>query len=173
MAVKKDWNRMYNDITTPGVGNTLSEAKQYNWKYYRNVCKIHGGTIYCTLDNSCPLCVREQAKIRRTNNPVYNRAREKFSEIKKRAESKGLEFDLTTDYIRMLLESTTVCPVLGIELMIGKENWFDNSPSIDRFDSSRGYTRDNICIISGRANRIKNNATIDELEKIINWMKNH
>jgi len=171
MAIKKDWKQMYNDPTTPGVGDTLTEAKERGWKYYRNECKRHGKTVYCVLDNTCPMCVREQAVARRAKNPLYNRAREKYSEIKRRALAKGLEFDLTTDYIRTMLEETRVCPVLGIELMVGKEDWFDNSPSIDRIDSNKGYTLDNVIVISGRANRIKNNATVEELELILQWLK--
>lgn len=173
MATKKDWQQMYNDPTTPGVGNTLAEAKENGWKYYRNQCKRHGNTVYCVLDNSCPMCVREQAVARRAKNPLYNRAREKYSEIKKRAHAKGLEFNLTTDYIRAMLEETTVCPVLGIELTIGKEDWFDNSPSIDRLDNTKGYVPGNVFVISGRANRIKNNATVEELELILKWLKDN
>ena len=118
------------------------------------------------------MCCTENATARRKKNLLYNRAREKYSEIKKRALLKNLEFDLTTNYIRTLLEETKVCPVLGTKLTIGKaNNWFDDSPSIDRIDNTKGYVPGNVFVISNRANRIKNNATIDELEKLIQWLK--
>ena len=42
--------------------------------------------------------------------------------------------------------------------------------SLDRIDSSKGYVKDNIWVISHKANSIKNNATLTELKLIIkNW----
>lgn len=45
------------------------------------------------------------------------------------------------------------------------------TPSIDRFDNSRGYTPDNIRVISLRANIIKSDATADEVEAVLNYMR--
>lgn len=71
------------------------------------------------------------------------------------------------------LDIPDVCPILniplnydGVEFATGRN---DNSPSIDRIDSSIGYTADNIHIISWRANRIKNDSTPEELIKIANY----
>lgn len=45
-----------------------------------------------------------------------------------------------------------------------------SSMSIDRIDPALGYTPENTWLISQRANRIKNNATIEEFEMIAkNW----
>lgn len=56
------------------------------------------------------------------------------------------------------------CPVLGIKLQPGSHTHQDCSPSVDRIDSNKGYTKDNVWIISARANRIKNNATVEEIK---------
>lgn len=59
------------------------------------------------------------------------------------------------------------CPLLGIVIVNnGRMNNRDSSPSLDRFDPLLGYTKDNVWVISYRANRIKNNATPDELDLI-------
>ena len=58
------------------------------------------------------------------------------------------------------------CPLLGIKLETSSGSKRDTSPSVDRIDSSKGYTRENVWIISQRANRIKNNSTIEELRMI-------
>ena len=42
----------------------------------------------------------------------------------------------------------------------------DDSYSLDRIDSSRGYVKGNIWAISLRANRIKNDSTVEELRLI-------
>jgi len=63
------------------------------------------------------------------------------------------------------------CPVLGIKLKPGGDTHQDCSPSVDRIDSTKGYTKDNIWIISARANRIKNNATIEEIGMLYEALK--
>jgi len=39
----------------------------------------------------------------------------------------------------------------------------NNSPSLDRIDNTKGYTPDNVVVVSNRANSIKRDATPDEL----------
>jgi len=65
------------------------------------------------------------------------------------------------------------CPLLGIKLETCMEKKRmkgpgsqDSCPSVDRIDSKIGYTKDNVWIISKRANVIKNNATVEELGMI-------
>jgi hypothetical protein len=60
------------------------------------------------------------------------------------------------------------CPLLGIPLFIGGGKVADNSPTLDRIDSALGYVPGNVWVISHRANRIKNNATLAEMELIVN-----
>jgi hypothetical protein len=47
----------------------------------------------------------------------------------------------------------------------------DNSYSLDRIDSNKGYVKGNVWVISRRANVIKNNATLEELELLTNNLK--
>lgn len=85
---------------------------------------------------------------------------------KKRAKSRGLAFTLELKDIHI----PTVCPVFGIPLQplrSGKKHKAPGSPSLDRFDSSLGYTPDNVWIISWRANNLKSNATLDELRQLV------
>ena len=60
------------------------------------------------------------------------------------------------------------CPVLNIPL---DRSTKDNVPTLDRLDNSKGYTKDNIVVISFKANRLKNNATVDDISKILYYMK--
>ena len=89
-----------------------------------------------------------------------------FCGIKKRAKLKGFEFSLTLDDIPQIPDT---CPVLGIPIIPndGISSPTDNSPSIDRIDSKKGYVKGNIRIISNRANRIKSDATVDELRNVL------
>jgi len=85
---------------------------------------------------------------------------------KGRAKIIGVDFNLTIDD----LPPPTHCPLLGIEINYAAQGrgGRDNSPSIDRIDPSLGYVPGNVWIISWRANRIKNNSTLEELKKIVN-----
>lgn len=86
---------------------------------------------------------------------------------KARANRDGLLFDL----IREDIVIPDVCPVLGIPLYVGDRNRHDNAPSLDRRDSTQGYVKGNVVVISYRANRIKNDATTEELEQVLAYSK--
>lgn len=84
---------------------------------------------------------------------------------KTRATAKGLLFDLTPEDLTL----PEVCPVLGIALSWG--NVITNeTPSIDRVIPELGYVKGNCNIISMKANRLKNNATKEELEAILAYI---
>lgn len=78
-----------------------------------------------------------------------------------RAKIKGLEFSLVKEDIVI----PEYCPVLGLKLEKGFVRQH-NSPSLDRMDNSKGYTKDNIRVISLRANELKRDATVEEMEKL-------
>jgi hypothetical protein len=58
----------------------------------------------------------------------------------------------------------THCPYLGIKLSYDKKDEkLDNYRSIDRIDSSKGYVKGNLQVISHLANTIKKSVTIEQL----------
>lgn len=86
-----------------------------------------------------------------------------------RARTRGIEFDLELSDIVI----PDYCPVLGIPLAINRgSGCHDDSPSLDRIDNTRGYFWDNVLVISGRANRLKNDSTPEELVKLANFYTN-
>lgn len=94
---------------------------------------------------------------RRANPQLYM-----WRAARERSKVKGLEFTITTADI-VIPER---CPVLSLklEMTIGKAS--ASSPALDRIDSSRGYTPDNIQVISHRANMLKNDGTPDEFRAL-------
>lgn len=127
----------------------------------------------------CKLCQKVKLKEWYKNNPgassrqtqkayIRDPARPITHAIRIRARKQGLPFDLDANYVRELLAATTVCPILGIPLrrriVAGKRHGpSDNAPSIDRRKPELGYVRGNIAVISQRANRLKNDASLDEV----------
>lgn len=102
-------------------------------------------------------------------NQQYNAsAKGLLAGIKSRCKKWGVEFNLTIDDI--IIPDT--CPILGIPIEHGKGYRTDNSPSVDRIDNSVGYVKGNVHVISMRANRIKNDSTLEELRLIVEYLTN-
>ena len=96
--------------------------------------------------------------------------RKTFGRAKARAKKRGLPYDNKCPD----LELPDVCPVLGIVLVYPnsfKNKRSHNSPSLDRLENPLGYIAVNLRVISFRANALKNDATVDELEAIVRYMK--
>ena len=84
-----------------------------------------------------------------------------------RAKKRNLDFDISIDDVII----PDVCPLLGIPLFKGTNKSKANSPSIDRIDPDKGYTKDNIWVVSNRANTLKNDASLQELELLVRNLK--
>lgn len=111
----------------------------------------------------CKKCNSSRVKSMTTEWKMHQRA-------KQRAKARGTEFSIEVSDIVI----PDVCPVLGIKLNMnsGKSGAYKNSPSLDRKDNSKGYTPDNIWVISQEANAMKHSASPEELIKFANWVLN-
>ena len=74
--------------------------------------------------------------------------RKKIWRAQNRAEEKGLEFDITIADIDKIFPYSMICPAIGILMSYGDASGRYFSPSLDRIDNSKGYTIDNIQIIT-------------------------
>jgi len=87
---------------------------------------------------------------------------------KRRARNKGLEFSITAKDISI----PEFCPLLNIPLYKSKTGKpTNNSPTLDRKDNTLGYTKDNVWVISHKANSVKNSLAISELELLISSLR--
>jgi len=89
-----------------------------------------------------------------------------LTRVKSRAKSLKVPFDLTIDDIII----PVICPILGLKLKYNEGTGpKDNAPSIDRIIPELGYVKGNVVMISNRANRIKSNASLDDMRKIVKF----
>jgi hypothetical protein len=58
----------------------------------------------------------------------------------------------------------SVCPVLGIPIVLGEQR-SENSPSLDRITPELGYVPGNVRVISDKANRLKGDRTLSQLQQ--------
>lgn len=159
------------DITGQRFGKLLVIKFTHMDKYAMWQCKCDCGTvIICrgtalrgNYTKSCG-CVRYEKSIK--HNQYKSVEYKLFNHAKKRAKRKNLEFNIELSDI-IIPES---CPILKIKL---NQLSLDNTPTIDRIDSSKGYLKDNIKIISYKANVRKSNGTLDEYKSILNYMNKH
>ena len=94
-----------------------------------------------------------------------------YNQLKAGAKKRNIPFNLSMTDLNELTFPIT-CPVLGIPLAFNSERPEDNSFSVDRIDSSKGYEPDNIVVVSARANTLKSNATLEELQKLVEFYSN-
>jgi len=84
-----------------------------------------------------------------------------------RAKKNGLDFNLEVSDIQI----PETCPILGIPIIstgVSKKGEpSPNAPSLDRIDNSKGYVKGNVWVISWRANSLKSDASLEELEKLV------
>lgn len=125
------------------------------------------------FNGKCKECRYQASKVWKANNPVSYLCSNMLTNARKRAQSKGRAFDLTLEDLQRLVVSH--CPVLGTELIWKYGHGLGlgaHSPSLDRIDNSRGYTKDNVAIISHKANGMKNSCTVEELKAILDYIQN-
>ena len=91
-------------------------------------------------------------------------ARHAVGNLRVRAKARGETATITRDWLYENAPDT--CPLLGVELRYDNDASVADSAAVDRKDNSLGYTPDNCWIISMKANRIKSNATLEELELV-------
>lgn len=104
---------------------------------------------------------------RRNRDWKIDAARLLYKNIKSRCKKMGREFSIELEDI-LIPEK---CPVFGFNLKReDRETWMF-APSVDRIDSSKGYIKGNVTVVSRRANILKRDATLEELEQLFNYYK--
>ena len=138
---------------------------QWSWKCACDcgaTMTLVGGRLKGKSNQSCGCFRRDRAgnlyrKHGKSKTPEYCA----FYDARKRAQKFGLPFSIEPEHIVI----PSRCPVLGIELTANGPR--DTRPSLDRIVPALGYVPTNIRVISFRANRIKSDATPEELRRVL------
>lgn len=140
----------------------LEKVKEYKKEYYKKnkeVAKALAKERYYKKRKEILASQKEYAK----ENPHQIR----LNAARTRANKDNLPFDLDLDYLKSL-PLPEICPILGI-VMDGSSK--EKRITLDKVVPSLGYVKGNVCFISGRANLLKNDASIEEVRKILAYME--
>lgn len=112
----------------------------------------------------CNTCNSNRVKSYSIEAKMRNRAQQ-------RSRKSGISFNIKKEDIKV----PDTCPILGIHLVShkGRSGGKKNSPSLDRINPLKGYTKDNIQVISHLANQMKSHANEKELIIFAKWILNN
>lgn len=138
--------------------------------------------LFC---NNCisTLTTYQRKKIRMEKDPSYrehvlaekreshkrNIVHSIWKRAKDRAKKYNYEFNITEDDIII----PDKCPLLNIPIFCGDKDNYENSPSLDRIDNTKGYIKGNVWVISKKANSMKNSASFSELKTFCQNIKRY
>ena len=140
-------------------GPVIFQCKKCGQEKDESAFSKHAGCVSGYDTSACKQCKKSAWDWKQVSHE-----KKIFNRTKTRAKTKGLEFTLKLEDIVI----PEICPVFGRPIIYGDTDW---TASIDRIDSEKGYTPDNIVIISNKANRAKNNLTLAELEDLVEYVR--
>ena len=148
----------------------------------RSICKDCEHLIQNTPER---IARRRELELARRTNPEYvkkrnakDRERVHSNELSYRksmlrsAKARALKFNLDFNIDLDDIVLPKVCPLLNIPLSINSSNK-DYSYSLDKIDPKKGYVKGNVWVISFRANKIKNDASLSELELLTSNLRKY
>ncbi len=126
----------------------------------------------------CVKCKREKSieEIKKTNKTCLrclstvelHRARHPDMMWYRCVKYKAKKFKIPFDLEECDFDIPEKCPVFGIPLD-GRDR--EHEPSVDRIIPDKGYVKGNTKIISMKANRLKNNASIEDMLAIVRYLR--
>lgn len=167
-------------ITRPIVSRKQAIERGLTRYYNGRMCKNGHRSERLVSNHGCLVCATAAGKRyletewgrrrkRATDKKAYDRrpAYYLWVNCRNRAKKRGLDFSIEESDVVI----PAICPVLGIPIENGPKGFHPNSPSVDRFIPEAGYTKENIRVISMRANKLKSDATLEEIEAVLKYMK--
>lgn len=168
----KDAKFIKNTISTNSTAQLVKDEKGYRVISKQKPPKC----VYCGCEDPsnfgsnksiCKDCLADQ------NRNQYTMGQRLYERSSKSARSRGIEYNLDEEFLDELLDKQhNRCCYSNVEF----GNSFEDKltyPTVDRIDSSKGYTKDNVCLCSFMCNVMKHNLTTDQFKDIITKIYNN
>lgn len=128
----------------------MTGKSQYNKSYYKN-------NKQRILKQQ-----REYYYKKKSEDPIHIL----FIRLRSRAKEKGLRFNIEESDLKIPKR----CPILNIPLYFTQGRQTANSPSVDRVNTKKGYVKDNVRIISNKANALKSDMSIEDIRRLYKYI---
>jgi hypothetical protein len=166
-------SKRYTGSPCPTCGGVLRYVRNYECIGCRNAAKVKAvkkkrvarGPVKLGRPRKHPIKAVPKVRRKRDPKPVTD-----FEFWIRRSRHKKERAKIPYEVYKALY--VTHCPLLGLKLTYTnfKGNTPANYASLDRIDSTKGYVEGNIQILSFRANCIKGDATLKEMQLLLkNW----
>jgi hypothetical protein len=137
------------------------EGKEY---YYGETCRFCSGSKRWTIRSKCCVCYTKTG----IPKDFEKRKQQLIAKVKAQAKMKVIEFNISKDDIDWVI----ICPIMQFKIDYYTSEFRKyNTASFDRKDPSKGYIKGNVFIISNIANMRKSDLSIEQLERMINYVK--
>jgi len=122
------------------------------------------------------LIIKNREQKRKERVPLKYRCQQLRNGMRNRSNHSDIKFDsdfFTVEYLisRLSKNSNCECCDKKLDIDFRKNKIVDNSPSVDKVDPKKGYTKNNVAIICWRCNRQKTDATPNELRMIADYIE--
>lgn len=155
------------------------ELKEYRRNYYKaNKEKIDAQNLKNYYKNR-EYRIKKNSEYQKTHPDVRKRASRKYRETswrknsigaaKNRAKKKGIPFD--KNLCESDLSESMTCPCCNRTMKVESKQAENASPTVDKIIPELGYIKGNIIALCYRCNRLKSDATPEELEMIAKFMR--
>jgi hypothetical protein len=135
-------------------------------------CSVCGNThevkadIFRIGETGCPNCSLSSRFIPGKRPRSLKRM---YSSIKRRAMVKGLQFDLTVEFLESLMDKQgDICSLSGVEISVA-----DGTASLDRIDNRYGYIRTNVQWVHRYVNFMKVDLPESEFVRFCSSISDH
>ena len=182
---KSELDDLRKDVTKTKICNICNEEKPISsFRATNNIGKKENSIRYYYICKTCNKC-HYRIKINKNPNIYDNaitnyklriigslegRAKRMYTSCKSGAIKRNREITITEEDILEKLRGG-ICEITGIPLDFSSASKLPYSPSIDRVDSSKGYTIDNIKLVCLIYNYCKNEFTKEEVDDFFNKIR--
>lgn len=139
--------------------------------YYHFECQCSCGVIRTVSNSNLKRGISTNCGCIRYKNPAHNYqglgnlSQKYFTRLRKGAEQRHYEFDLTKEYLLKIFNGK--CNLSGVDIELNR-NTEKQTASVDRIDSSKGYVEGNVQWIHKKLNWLKRSMSDKDF---IDWCK--
>jgi hypothetical protein len=136
-------------------------GKEFPLKTYHKLYKRNkkGNYVKNNFRANCRSCENRRRRESYVKNPIKGI----LANVRQRCKKCNIDFNISEEDVLI----PKICPILEIPLKRGTKGDYDGSPTIDRLIPELGYVKGNVKVISMMANRMKTNATREQIQNFI------